>query len=448
VSEQGGEPEMLSEGEERLFRFPQPLPGGRTVLVAVSGDGAPVIAAFDVESREVRPLREGSFARYANGHVFWLGAAGTLFVSPFDARAVDLTSAGVEVADGVQPSLQGSYDFAVAENGTVVYSVGTGGASGVETLVWLERSGGTTVVDPALLAQFSDIDNLALSPDGRYIALEVASVDEPIEGGPAQIWIYDLQEAFATRLTFQGTRNAQPRWLPDGRTVAYLSDQGDGPLAIWAQPFDRTGSDALLFQAEWPIEGFDVSPVEGAPLLITDGRTPPDGFYLAPPGTATVEPFLVTEFVETYPRISPDGRWVVYQANESGRNEVYVRSFPEGGRPWPISREGGSVPIWSPSGTEIIYGSPGQLYLIAASVELGDEVRVSAQTEMLQGSPLAAMEFGAPERASVSYDVSLDGQRLLVPMGSGAPMAGSTVGEAGVVLILNIFEELRQRSRG
>jgi hypothetical protein len=225
--------------------------------------------------------------------------------------------------------------------------------------------------------------------------------------------------------------------MPDGRTVAYVSNQGDGPAAIWAQPYDRTGTDQLLFQAEWEILGFDVAPIEGLPIIL-NAR---DGLWLAEPAGGSARPFLATDFSERRPRISPDGRWVAYVSDESGGEEVYVRSFPGGGRPWAISRGSGNLPVWSRSGEEIIYAASGQ-GLMAATVGLGAEVRVSGTRVVL--SDVIGFEMSMASRPSASYDVSPDGERLLLIAGSGT---GVTLGTAEAnVVVLNVFEELRQRT--
>jgi serine/threonine-protein kinase len=434
ASDQGGEPELLAEASvDRLFRWPDALPGGRSLLVSTSAE---TVSTFDIESREATPLLAGSMARYAGGHVFWVNAEGTLFAAPFDPRTLELTAAGVELAEGLQASLQGSFDFAVSESGTLLYARGAGGSRGGENLVWWDRDERPAVIDPRIGEELVDVDNLALSPDGRFIALEVATSPGTIDGA-SQIWIYDLAQGVPTRLTFQGDRNAQPRWMPDGRTVAYLSDQGEGPIAIWSQPYDRSGTDRLLFQGEWDIAGFDVARVEGLPIIVGGEG----GLWLAEPGSGSTRPFLVTSFREYRPRISPDGRWIAYVSDESGGFEVYVRSFPGGGRPWPISRGAGQVPMWSRSGEEIFYATPDS-GLMAAAVELGAEVRVSG-TRVVLSDVLALELSGYVERPSASYDVSPDGERLLLIAGSGT---GVTLESAeGSVVVLNVFEELRER---
>jgi len=437
VSEQGGDPELLAEPSDGVqFRWPDPLPGGRALLVSTS---AGTIATFDLESREATPLLAGSMSRYAGRHIFWIDADGTLFAAPFDPRSLELEAAGVELAEGLQGSLQGSFDFTVSETGTLLYAIGEGGLGRGFGLAWVGRDEETTVVDPRIGSELGDLDNLALSPDGRFVAMEVAATPGAVDGEPSQIWIYDLEAGAFTRLTFQGTRNAQPRWMADGRTVAYLSDQGDGPTAIWSQPYDRTGTDQLVFQGEWDITGFDVAPVDGVPIILSGEG----GLWLAEPGGESATPFLTRPFVDWRPRISPDGRWVVYESDESGTREVYVRSFPGGGRPWLISRGGGRIPIWSRSGEEILYGEVSQ-GLVATTVELGAEVRVSSSRVVLSNT--APFESSNAGRPSASYDVSLDGESLLLILAGGA--VATLGGAEETVLVLNVFEELRQRTGG
>jgi len=437
VSEQGGEPEQLAEPSDGVrFRWPDALPRGRGLLVSTSTE---TIAIFDLESRETTPILAGSMARYAGRHIFWIDAEGTLFAAPFDPRSMELEAAGVQLAGGLQSSLQGSFDFAVSETGTLLYAIGEGGSATLDGLVWVGPEEEISVVDPRIGSELADVDNLALSPDGRFVAMEVAITPGAAEGEPAQIWIYDLEQSAVTRLTFEGTRNAQPRWMADGRTVAYLSNQGGGPTAIWSQPHDRTGTDQLVFQGEWDIAGFDVAPVDGLPIIVSAEGS----LWLAEPGGESATPFLTRSLIDRRPRISPDGRWVAYESNESGIIEVYVRSFPDGGRPWPISRGSGAIPIWSPSGGEILYGHP-ERGIVAATVEFGAEVRVPSSTVLLSNT--TPFELSAVGRPSASYEVSPDGERLLLIAGAGTGMTLRSAEET--VLVLNVFEELRQRMGG
>jgi len=397
---------------------------------------------YDLASREGIPLVDGTFARYANGYLFWVDR-GSLFAAPLDPGSTELGGDGVKIAEDVAPSLQGSYDVAVSDAGTLVYATGTPQGYNVgESLFWLRAVPELEPLDIGLGATVGNIENLALSPDGRFVALEVASRPG---GGllPSQIWIYDIAEAVATRLTFRGSRNSQPRWLPDGRTVAYLSNQGEEGAAVWGQTYDRTGEDRLLFRAQWPITAFEVAPVEGLPMIVSDGPNPPHGLWLAGSGSPSPEPFIVTEFIENRPRISPDGRWVAYESHETGRPEVYVRSFPNQGRPWPISRGGGTMPVWSRSGREIFYMASGT-GLMSATVELGSQVRVTRTDQVRQVGLLPGIAFSAGP-STTAYDAGMDDETLLV---IANPTGGTLLQSAeGVVVVLNLFTELEARAR-
>ena len=190
----------------------------------------------------------------------------------------------------MRPSLQGSVEYALSETGTLIYQTGSVQLAGEATLAWVDQNGVTEIIDTPGASGFSDIHNLALSPGGRYVAVEASS--EIGVNQPAQIWIYDSEQFSATRLTFFGERNSQPRWMPDGRNVAYISSQADGPDGIWMQPFDRTGTDSLIVQADWPVAGFEVAALDGLPMILTSSGATWD-LWLAHPGTSEVEPFLV-----------------------------------------------------------------------------------------------------------------------------------------------------------
>jgi Tol biopolymer transport system component len=443
VSEQGGDSEQLTDSTRQFaFAFPQPLPGSAALLVEVTdGDGARSAAILDLVSMDVDPLLDALYARYAGGHVFWVDAEGTLFAAPFDPGARELQAGGVEIAENVRPTqVATSYDFAVSDNGALIYVGGPSVAGTGETIAWIERDGQATPVDPSLTSEFADIDNLALSPDGRYVALEVAGEEASTL---SQIWIYDVEQGVPQRLTFEGTRNWQPRWMPDGMTVAYLSDQTDpgGPVrSIRGQSFDRSGVDRPLIELDGPIDAFDVPPAPDLPLVVEASGN----LYTAQVGDTVAEPFLVRDFYEWRARISPDGRWVAYQSDESGEDEVYVRAFPGGGRPWTISRGGGRAPVWGTAGDEIFYLAGPPPRVTVSELAIGEEVRVVSTTALFSATGL---DLSASTRASASYAPSLDGPRLLViDRGIGG---GVVQGDAAqVILVLNIFDELRERMGG
>jgi eukaryotic-like serine/threonine-protein kinase len=441
VSEQGGSPKILADSRSGFrFHWPQALPGGRTLLVQVAPmDAGAFVATFDIQTGAVERLLEATYARYANGYLFWVSSEGTLFAQRFDEDALGLMGIGIELAENVQGSLSGSHEFAVADNGTLIYTEGGDGAQGGQSFAWVDRQGQVTRIDERLMVEFDDVDKVELSPDGRYVAFEVQENNANSEGDPSQIWIYDLEQNIMGRLTFQGNRNTNPQWLSDGRTLAYLSNQGDGPMAIWSQPFDRSGTDRLLLQTDVPIMDFNAPASDDLPfvLMVRNDVGSLNDLYTAWPGSSQIDSFLVTRFGESRPRISPDGRWVVYQSNESGRTEIYVRSFPRGGRPWPISRAGGRYPAWSRSGDEIFYQSSATNSLLSARLELDDELQIVSTTSLFE---TYGLELGGTSQGSTWYSVAEGDDRFLVTLLDGL---GGDAGET--VLVLNVFEELRAR---
>jgi serine/threonine-protein kinase len=446
VSDQGGDPEQLMPGDSSFrLRLPQPLPGGRAVLLHTWDEDPQRVVALDLETRELQEIEEGTHARFAGGYLFWI-REGTLFAAPFDPRILELTGQGMEVVDGVRPTLQGSFEYAISETGTLVYQTGGAGAEWASTRVgWLDDDGGVSLVDAIEGSTFADVDRISLSPDERYVAMEIGGeIQRNTAEQLLQIWILDLDQESATRLTFQGERNAVPRWMADGRTLAYVSSQGEGPDGIWMQPFDRSGSDQLLFQAREPITDFDVPPTADLPLVVQTfgGRGVGTDLWLAIPGSGELQPFLNTEFFEHGPRISPDGRWVAYVSNESGQWEVYLRSYPDVGRPWLISRNGGSNPLWSPSGDALYFETPEpNNRLMRARLALGDEVRLLEVEELFSTTGIETNPGGRP---GASYDVSGEDGRILATLAPA--MAASGVGGEAFV-VLNLFEELDARWR-
>jgi serine/threonine-protein kinase len=447
VSEEGGDPEQLylaSDSTPRL-RLPEPLPGGNAVLVHTWGGPAAAasVLALDLSTRELMEVEQGSHARFAAGYLFWV-REGTLFAAPFDPDRLEFTGQGMEVADAVRPALQGSYEYAVSDAGTLIYQEGANAAAEnvAEQLGWTDLNGNVELVEGMASATLADIDAVRLSPDERFVAAEFGEEVTTSADQPVQIWIFDLDQGAVTPLTFQGDRNQSPRWMADGLRVAYVSTQGEGPDGIWAQPFDRSGSDELLVQLEDDIVSFDVPPRDELPLLvqIMGPATAPD-LWLAWPDSTEAQPWLATDYREYSPAISPDGRWAAYVSNESGQPEVYVRSFPQGGRPWLVSRGGGTGPVWARSGDALFYRSAGgNPQLVRATLSLGDEVRVE-DTEPLY--LFVAQNHGAPGRWDPFYHVADDG-RLLSPIG---PSGQLTFGVSEPVVVLNLFEELEARRR-
>ena len=334
------------------------LPGGSAVYT-VSGPGrVPRIQAVDVETGEIKDLTEGRYPRYSNtGHLLFQDATeAILLAAAFDVERLELTSAPLPVAEALMPVGANVGNFAVSRTGRLVYRTGGGGDR--VAAAWVGRDGSEEVLDPTRFVGRFEVPRV--SPDGRKVAVQ----STPEGGTQSQIWIYDLDQETFSPLTFEGT-NARPFWSPDGADVGFLSDR-DGERGVYARAWDRSdavrllrsGAGAPIFEALWTPD---------ARWLVYEAQTPGANvaggdlyFAVLHPDSAAAA-IATTPFQEAVPSVSPDGRWLAYQSNESGQQEVYVRPFPGPGGVRPVSVDGGSTPVWANNGREIVYQSADKL---------------------------------------------------------------------------------------
>jgi Tol biopolymer transport system component len=440
VRGQGGVVETVADTSSGYeFAWPEALPGGRIVVVTgwgTRGNGSGVVAV-ETATGAVTPIltdltgaQQPDMVRSAGDYLVWVTQDRTLMAAPFDQDELRLTGAPAALSSGVQRVAARAGDFDIAGDGTLVYAVGATSISGLgETMGWVDRQGNTTVIDDRLANDVGDFDYLSLSPDGRLIAGEVQSEPDGDASEEHHVWIYDLAQETLVRLTLQGLNNIQPQWLDDG-AVAYLSDQGDGPMAVYTQAIDDPGTERVLFASDRSVLDFSVrAPGEPFAVTLADGTGGAPEVVAVDPGGGDPVPIASTRFEEWGVDVSPDGRWVAYTSNESGRDEVYVRPFPDGGPRNAISTTGGESARWSRDGSELFYvGDDGQL--MVASLEVGDGVQVRSRSPLF---PVNAVELGFPFG---SYDIDSDGTRFLMILEAGGAEAGQRV------LVLNVFEEL------
>jgi len=431
----GGTIEVLSaldsaQGETE-HDWPQVLPGGKTALVQIwhSSVGDSELGILDLATgRATSLIKNGVYGRYLpTGHILYSTLDGSLLAAPFDAARSALTAAPAAIAEGIQVDAQsGAAQFAVADNGTLLYM--PGGGVGSEQVIWVDRAGRVTPVDSVWRGNFTDV---ALSPDGSRLAVGAPS------GDGEQIWVKQLPSGPLTRLTFKGTTNTRPSWTPDGRRVAFISNR-NGARNAWIQRFDGSAEAESLL-----VNPAQVDEVAWAP----DGRTAVfrfgsggtsgsrDLFLLAPGVESKPRPLVTGRFEEFGPAVSPDGRWFAYVSNESGRNEVYVRQLddPGAGRTQ-VSVDGGGEPRWAHSGREIFIRSP-RGEMMVADVSLGASFSARSPRALFNAASMAVDGY---HRA---YDVTRDDQRFVM-----INRALNDVGE--LVLTLNWFTELRARTGG
>ncbi|HKD10757.1 MAG TPA: protein kinase, partial [Thermoanaerobaculia bacterium] len=353
VSAAGGKPEPaanLVQGEVTQ-RWPQVLPGGKALLYT----GHESINNFDEANIVVAPLpkgapkilvRGGYHARYvSSGHLVYMHEA-TLFAVPFDLGRLSITGPAVPALEGVAANpVNAGAQFAVASNGALVYLPGES-TKFARPIDWMDREGKTSV----LRAAPADWVNPRFSPDGKRLALQIS------DGKQEDVWIYEWGRDTLSRLTFDPADDRSPVWTPDGRRIVFGSNRAvKSAQNLWWQRADGTGEPQRLTESpniqtpvSWHPSGRFLAFVENNPKTAQDLMIlPMEGDEASgwKPGKPTV--FLSTPFVEVSPEFSPDGQWIAYTSNESGRFEVYVRPFPGPGGKWQVSTDGGGVSLWS-----------------------------------------------------------------------------------------------------
>jgi Tol biopolymer transport system component len=326
----------------------------------------------------------------------------------------------------------GQFDISAPPgSGTLVYLGGKGTLRGWP-MVWLDSSGKT---QPLLTAP-SFYYTPRFSPDGRRLVLGETN------GPGLDLMVYDLQRDTKTRLTFSGLDNTYPAWTPDGKHIAFRTRTGIG----WVRS-DGGGEQQSLLESKGTVDPGSFSP-DGRRLAY-DALSPDTGYDLwtlsldlsdpEHPKPGQPEVFLRTSFAERNPAISPDGRWVAYQSNESGSFEVYVRTFSErgsatGGK-WQVSSSGGSYPMWSRSGRELFYETNNQQIMSAGYTAQGDSFS--------PGRPRLWSKARILPMTESIVDLAPDGKRIVAPPGrEGGEDQQASV---HVNFLLNFFDELRRR---
>jgi eukaryotic-like serine/threonine-protein kinase len=429
VSAAGGSPVVVTRFDparkDTTHRWPLFLPDGSRFLYLASKIGSEsesnAIFLASLDGKENRLLfHASSNVAYASGHLLFVRER-MLIAQPFDARLGRLRGEPFPIAEQLQ------YDpifsrgvFSVSDNGVLAYQTGLGLAAGAE-LVWFDRAGKSL----GSLGEPLPYLGPRLSPDGERVAV---SIFDP-RAGTASIWIYDIERAIKTRLTFGLELDRAPTWSRDGRRIAFARRRTDGSQ-IFVKNSDGSGTEETLLQssaddvpADWSADGqFIAFGRAGRP----GGRE--DIWILPLSGDRKPFPFLQSEFNETSAHFSPDGKWLAYASDESGRFEIYVVPFPGPGGKFQISSSGGIDPSWRRDGREIFCVALDRK-LMAVGVETGPAFRVGTAQALFPTRPRA---IGGV------YDVSSDGQKFLV--------AKLTSEEASqpIALVLNWTAELRK----
>jgi serine/threonine-protein kinase len=425
VSAAGGTPKRLNtlQKGELSSRWPAFLPGGKAVLFATNTGGSwdsPQIALYRLDTGERRNLIPGGTRPYYSptGHLLYV-QGGTLMAAPFNLQRMEVVGAAVPVVEGVTQSLgNGMAQYSISENGSLVYVPG-GIHGGESTLVWVDRKG----VEQRLPAPPHNYRSPRVSPDGNRVAVG-------LDDGGGYGWIYDIARDTLTRLTFETGGTTSIAWMRDGKRLAFNS--GAPPTLIW-QAADGSGKAERLATSpnqqnpiSWSPDGQSIAYQESDPTSSWD-------IWVLRLSDRQVQAFLRTPAFEGAPQFSPDGRWLAYVSDESGRFEIYVQPYPGPGGKYQISTAGGNEPVWNPNGRELFYRSGGKMM----AVDITTQPSFSAgKARMLFDGPYLSISTTIP-----SYDVSPDGRRFLMLKSVDQEQTAPTQ----INVVQNWFEELKQK---
>ncbi len=429
VSADGGQAEAIKvSGEVRLdqARWPQILSDGDTVLFTSQMTGGTIdfaLSALRLSSGEVKQhVVDGSSARYVeSGHLVFL-REGTLYAAPFDVKRLELAGPAVPVVQDVtmdQTTHAGYYS--VARDGTLVYLSSASRATDETSVVMVDRKG----TEKPLSAPSRPYANIRLSPDGSQLAARVAATN-------VDVWSYSLKRGSLSRLTFQPDEDENPVWMPDGRRIVYSATRENGQRALMRKNADGSGEEEVLWQGGTHTHTTSVSPDQRWLLYADyDGTTRGDMWVLPLEGERKPQPFLKTPFNEYDGRFSPNGNWVAYTSDESGKNQVYVQAFPGPGGKWQVSSEGGDSPVWAPNGKELFFRN-GSRFMV---------VSIATVPTFSAASPRLLFEgpYAVNPRREAQYDVFPDGQNFAMLKG---PIAA--VGAGQYFVVTNWTEELKR----
>lgn len=420
VSANGGEPQLVtamdSASGEISHRLPQLLPDGKSLLFtikqsAISTFDDALIAVQDLNSgARTILIHGGSNARYVpTGHVVYV-RGNAILLAAYDADRREVTASPISILDGGWfNSGSGDAKLAFTSTGVLVYSSLGNVAFNTNTVNWLDRSGGIRAVMSEPRAYYSAV----LSPDGQKIALNINAAND-------DIWVYHVVRQILTRVTFGGGNHASPVWSVDGAYVYYAAENG------------QTGS---ICRKKWDGSGEEETLARISGALLTSASPDGKNLIFVKSGDIGVLPLednrppriIIQSPAAEFGVLSPDGRYLAYESNESGAFEIYVTPFPDKGGKWQISSGGGRAPLWGRHGNRLFY-------------RRGNSV----MTVSLSNGP--TFDFSAPEvygqlpPSSILCDVSMDDKQFLL---INTPADGISTRKMNV--ITDWFQEIRTK---
>ena len=426
VSASGGKPMPVTSlaSDENAHQWPQLLPGSKTLLFSAVGAAGPQIYLQSLETGQRRRVFQGLGARYLpSGHLVFI-QGGTVMAVPFDLASLETSGMPVPVLSGVLQAnrlrstavsnLLPQISYANAGDALAFVPSSTGRRR--SELVWVDSSS----VERPTGASGGDYFQPRLSPDGRRVAV--------VGGDHDDVWLFDLSRQTWNRFTSEGN-NSFPLWAPDGTRLVYVSDRA-GVENMYTRPVGGSVDERLLVstRATYPLSMARDGTLAFVSVRLGQAQ---DIWVLHPDQKDKPTPWLETPFSEGGAAFAPDGRWLAYVSNESGRNEVYVRPHPGPGEKITISTDGANEPLWAPDGRQLFYRSGDAVFA----------VDIQTTSTLSAGKPRKLFEKDYERTSTLwpNYDVGPHGRQFLMikTLEDQAP--------AQINVVLNWVDELKRR---
>jgi serine/threonine protein kinase/Tol biopolymer transport system component len=426
VDPAGGQAQRLDSLDELMIvgEYPKLLPGSRAVLLSQLGHNTVDLVSLD--SGEVSTLvSEGTNASYLpTGHLVWTHQD-NLLAAPFDLSSGTITGQARTVIEGVlNETLHGALShYAVSDEGTLAYLPGTFQQAGARP-TWV-RLDGTT--EPLPLPADSYLSP-RVSPDGRRLLLSR-------QAKTRSLWLAEPARGVMSPITGDEGEEYWAIWTPDGGNIVFNSTKGGERTAnLWMQPVDQSVPPTRLTTEPSHQPPQDISR-DGRTVLFVGAIGANANFDISVlhlDNGPTTAPLIATSAQEIKPALSPDDRWLAYASNVTGRLEVYVQPFPDLGATIRVSPNGGTEPIWSPSGDRLYYRSENGRRVFAVDVISGDPLRFGSEELLFEGSFEPGVKWGS------KWDIHPDGDRFLMLQAEYPDPPD------GIRVIVNWFDELER----